>query len=248
MRSVILGVLFVLFSSFSLQDQGNYSLKVNLEGADFQKVSEELYTSIYFPENKLDKEVFTKALKGYCYLKFTDQLVNDTFLTVLDFSQSSNEKRMWVINLKERTVAINDLVAHGKYSGTEFAKYFSNQPSSRKSSLGFYVTGEIYNGKHRLSLKLRGKERYWNSNAFARGIVFHGADYVSERYAVANQRIGRSFGCPAVSRDINWDLVHLIDGGSCVFFYHPSARYLNQSRIINNSLYIPYEELMELLE
>lgn len=225
-----------------------YSLKVNLEGADFSKVSHELYSSIDFGKDTLNKDIFNNALKGYLFLKNTDQLTNDSFLTVVDFSRSSNSKRLWVINIPDKKVVINDLVAHGKYSGNEFARYFSNQANSRKSSLGFYVTGEIYNGKHRLSLKLRGKERYFNSNAFARGIVFHGADYVSNKYVESNQRIGRSFGCPAVSRQINHDLVHTIEGGSCVFLYYPSERYLKQSKIINNSLYIPYDQLMALLE
>jgi len=248
MRSVLLGIAFVLLSSFSLKEQGDYSLKVNLEGQDFSEVSQQLYTQIDFDDEILDEEVFVTALKGYLYLKFTDQLEKDEYLTIIDFSKSSNTKRLWVIDMDNKEVVINDLVAHGKYSGNEFAKSFSNQHRSRKSSLGFYVTGEIYNGKHRKSLKLRGKERYYNSNAFSRGIVFHGADYVSEKYIEGNQRIGRSFGCPAVSRSVNEKLVHTIEGGSCVFLFYPSVQYLNKSRIVNNSLYIPYDKLMDLLE
>jgi hypothetical protein len=248
MRPIVLGLVIILFSSFSLKNEGNFSLKVNLEGDDFSKVSHQIYSSIDFGTDTLNQSVFNNALKGYCYLKSTDQLENDTFLTVVDFSKSSNTKRLWVIDMTSKTVIVNDLVAHGKYSGNEFPKYFSNTAQSRKSSLGFYVTGDIYNGKHRLSLKLRGKERYFNSNAFARGIVFHGADYVSQKYVTSNKRIGRSFGCPAVPQSVNRKLVNTIEGGSCVFLYFPSVRYLKQSKIINNSLYIPYDELMELLE
>jgi hypothetical protein len=248
MRPVVLGLVFILFSSFSLKNEGNYSLKVNLIGDDFAKVSHQIYSTIDFGSDTLNQDLFNKALKGYCYLKFTDQLENEKYLTVVDFSQSSNKNRLWVIDMDKKEVVINDLVAHGKYTGNEYARYFSNTANSRKSSLGFYVTGEIYNGKHRLSLKLRGKERSFNSNAFARGIVFHGADYVSQRYVESNKRIGRSFGCPAVSRKVNKELVKTIQGGSCVFLYFPSVRYLKQSKIVNNSLYIPYEQLMELLE
>ena len=68
---------------------------------------------------------------------------------------SSNTKRLWVIDLTTNTILYNSFVAHGRNTGDEFASNFSNAAESYKSSLGFYSTGEIYNGKHGMSLKLR---------------------------------------------------------------------------------------------
>jgi hypothetical protein len=70
-------------------------------------------------------------------------------------------------------------VAHGKNSGTLFAKNFSNKNESNKSSLGFYITGNTYRGKHGESLKLTGMENGINDKAAQRAIVLHGANYVS---------------------------------------------------------------------
>jgi hypothetical protein len=110
-------------------------------------------------------------------------------------------------------------------SGNEFATQFSNENSSNKSSLGFYTTGELYNGKHGLSLKLDGQERGINCNARARAIVMHAADYVSESFAKQHSRIGRSLGCPALPNHLNKEIVNLIKGKSCLFIYHPSRSY-----------------------
>ena len=69
------------------------------------------------------------------------------------------------------TVLYNTYVAHGRNSGNEFATVFSNESSSNKSSLGFYATGEIYQGKHGESLRLDGLEAGINNNARSRAIV-----------------------------------------------------------------------------
>lgn len=98
------------------------------------------------------------------------------------------------------------------------------------SSLGFYVTAETYNGRHDYSLKLDGQDPYFNTAARNRGIVMHGADYVSEKYIEGNGRLGRSFGCPAIPSDVSHDVVDLIKDGSCLFIYAKNSRYLNQCR------------------
>ena len=123
-------------------------------------------------------DCFNLALDGFHLLK-EKGLVQKNILTLVDFSLSSNTKRLWVIDLDKKIILFNTLVAHGRNTGEEFAKQFSNQAESFKSSIGFYATGEIYDGKHGLSLKLDGLEKGLNDNARVRAVVLHGADYVS---------------------------------------------------------------------
>ena len=70
-------------------------------------------------------ESFTKALKGFYLLK-EKGLVQKNILTIIDFSLSSNTKRLWVIDLTTNTILYNSLVAHGRNTGDEFANSFSN--------------------------------------------------------------------------------------------------------------------------
>lgn len=252
LKIAILSSAFILFQGFqSANVEPNYldfKLSVTTDGQDFFKVSDQLYAQIGLEKYSLKKEVFEKALKGYVYLKYTNELSNDKYLSILDFSLPSSQKRLWVIDLKSKKVIYHELAAHGKYSGDKYAQSFSNKPNSKKSSLGFYVTGETYNGKHRYSLKLRGLEPGFNSNAFARGIVVHGANYVSEDIASAQKSVGRSFGCPAVSNEVNKELVDLIKDGSCYFMYHPQSYYNGKSKILNNNQFIPIELLKALIQ
>lgn len=243
MRGIIGILIFLGLTAFQTPGGGNYQLLASLQGTDFHRHSENVYKSINFYDNQPDLDAFKHGMRGYIYLNKLGELQNDRYLTLIDYSLSSKERRLWVIDMIDRKMIFNELVAHGKYSGNEFARSFSNSYRSKKSCLGFLVTGDIYNGKHRLSLKLHGLERGFNHNAFGRGIVMHGASYVDEQFVEKEDRIGRSFGCPAVNKEVNQDLVELIHGGSCVFFYYPDERYLKQSTIINNDLYIPIEEL-----
>ena len=176
-------------------------------------------------------ESFTTAIAGYNKLKEQGHIQKE-LLTIVDFSKSSNTKRLWIIDMKTQTILYNTLVAHGKNSGNEFATQFSNENRSNKSSLGFYTTGELYNGKHGLSMRLDGRESGINSNARARAIVMHAADYVSESFAKQHSRIGRSLGCPALPNHLNKEIVNLIQGKSCLFIYHPSRNYVKASKLL----------------
>ena len=166
---------------------------------------------------------FKKAITGFYELK-QKGLIKKDILTLIDFSMSSNSKRLWVIDLKNNTILYNSLVAHGKNTGEEFANSFSNASESNKSSLGFYVTGEIYHGKHGMSLRLDGLEKGVNDNARARGVVMHAADYVSQGFVKAHKRLGRSQGCPAVPVEMNSKIIDVIKDKSCLFIYHPTAK------------------------
>jgi len=177
-------------------------------------------------------ESFSEALQGFYALKEKGMIQKD-ILTLIDFSLSSNTKRLWVIDLSTNTVLINSLVAHGRNTGDEFATSFSNDASSFKSSLGFYVTGEIYNGKHGKSLKLDGLEKGVNDNARNRGVVMHAADYVSESFIKDHHRLGRSQGCPALPAGLTDEIIDTIKNKSCLFIYHPSHKVTAPSKLLS---------------
>ncbi|WP_251758636.1 murein L,D-transpeptidase catalytic domain family protein [Parasegetibacter sp. NRK P23] len=192
-----------------------------------------LFDSLKLEERGMNEEVFEYAFNGHRKLVEKGLVRNDEILSICDFSQSSRKKRLYVINLETKEVLINTYVAHGRNSGSEFANSFSNKPESHKSSLGFYVTDRTYSGEHGLALKIRGLEKGFNDNAWNRAIVIHGSDYVNEQFIRANKFMGRSFGCPAVSFKDHKNVINTIKGGSCLFIYHPSKNYLQQSKIIN---------------
>ena len=175
-------------------------------------------------------DCFNLALDGFHLLK-AKGLVQKNILTLVDFSLSSNVKRLWVIDLDKKIILFQTLVAHGRNTGEEFARQFSNQAESFQSSVGFYATGEIYDGKHGMSLKLDGLEKGLNDKARERAVVVHGADYVSESFIKQNKRLGRSQGCPALPVEMNAKIINVIKNKSCLFIYHPSATHEIMSRL-----------------
>ncbi len=181
------------------------------------------------------EEVFSIALQGFTNLKIISGAVKKQVLTIIDFSLPSNEKRLWVIDLKNKKVLYNDLVAHGKNSGGLYARKFSNTQSTHMSSLGFYLTGNTYQGKHGLSLVLNGMDKNFNDKARDRAIVMHGADYVGNDFICKYGRLGRSFGCPALSTEICKEVIETIRDGSCLFIYYPDKQFLTKSQVLNQS-------------
>jgi len=177
-------------------------------------------------------KTFSEALKGFYLLKEKGVIQKD-ILTLIDFSLSSNTKRLWVIDLATNTVLFQSLVAHGRNTGEEYASNFSNNNSSFKSSLGFYATGEIYQGKHGASLRLDGLERGYNNNARERGVVVHGADYVSESFIRNHKRLGRSQGCPALPVELTGKIIQIIKDKSCLYIYHPSRGFAMEEKLIS---------------
>lgn len=201
--------------------------------ADFESKSKSLYTVIDANGFTLPKfESFLAAIEGYDQLKQQGKIQNE-ILTIVDFSLSSTQERMWVIDMKNQKVILKLLVSHGRNSGSEYATDFSNENESFKSSLGFYITGETYTGKHGLSLRLDGMEYGINHNARSRAVVVHGADYVSKSFIEKTGRLGRSQGCPAVSYEVHKELIETIKGKSCIFIYHPSRNYVVKSKLVS---------------
>jgi hypothetical protein len=225
---IFLSILFLILSL--------YSNKINFNNLEKIKKPEVTVSSIPSSDSNIEMvyrslnannfelpnlESFKEALKGFYKLK-EEGLIQKDILTLVDFSMSSNDKRLWVIDMDTKTILYNSLVAHGKNTGEEYANSFSNSNSSFKSSLGFYVTGETYNGKHGMSLKLDGIEKGINDNARERGVVMHAANYVSNTFIKCNKRLGRSLGCPAIPEESLKAIVNTIKNKTCLFIYHPS--------------------------
>jgi hypothetical protein len=223
--SIFLCCLFTALSSFAgLPVRATAAANVSITTTE--SASSILYTTLELESLGLSKKAFEYAYKGYQNL-LEKKLVNTTYLTICDFSQSSKQKRLYVIDLTNNEVVMNTYVAHGRNSGLDYATRFSNKPESLQSSLGFFVTRQTYTGENGLSLKLQGLEPGFNDKAYERAIVIHGADYIGA------EKTGRSFGCPAVPANESAALINTIKNGNCLFIYHPATNYLKRSKILN---------------
>lgn len=209
----------------------NSSIEIDID--DFKTYAEDLYQSLDDPD--LEYDPFEKALKGYLKLQDEGSIEKTSYLTVIDMSLSANRNRFFLIDVENRKIVHKSVVAHGRNSGGEFAKYFSNKVGSFKSSIGFYRTAETYHGKHGLSLRLDGLE-YSNNNARKRAIVIHSADYVSSSFIKKNGRLGRSLGCPSLPQKNYDQVVNKIKNGSLLFIYYPEEAYLKNSTLANYKL------------
>jgi hypothetical protein len=167
--------------------------------------------------NGLSLEAYEKALEYY--KAHQDLIANKEYMTIIDFTRPSYMKRMYVFNWTTGEIK-RYLVAHGQNSGYIYAREFSNEIGSHKSCLGFFITGEQYQGDHGAALRLHGQQEGINDNAFRRDIVIHGADWVSYGAVFENRgRLGRSWGCPAVSMSQVEEVVENLKGGSLLYIY-----------------------------
>ena len=192
----------------------------------------EVYTSLSEKLN-INSKAFILAMKGYEKLKQLGKIANQRYLTIADMSMASKSQRLYIIDMEKQELLIQTFVAHGKNSGLLFAKQFSNSLGSFQSSLGFYITGNSYQGKHGKSLVLKGVESGINDKAEQRAIVLHGADYANQSFVNQQGYLGRSLGCPAVPNNKVEAIIRAIQGASCLFVYAPDKIYLKQSNLLN---------------
>ncbi|GAB3796960.1 murein L,D-transpeptidase catalytic domain family protein [Spirosoma humi] len=189
----------------------------------------DVYDQLNLSKVGLQKSVFEYALRGWQKIDTAKSM-----LTIVDLSQPSSHKRLYVVDLLHKKLLFNTYVSHGRNSGDLMANRFSNTQSSFQSSLGFYQTLNTYMGKHGLSLQLKGLEKGFNDNVYNRNIVLHGADYVCEDIIRKTGRLGRSQGCPAVPYADSKGIIQAVKGGSCLFVYSPNPDYLKQSAYLAN--------------
>jgi hypothetical protein len=192
-----------------------------------------LFSELKLSDYGLTESVFQTALKGYHELESEQKLLNSSILTIIDFSQSSIHKRMYVIDLISKALLFNTYVAHGRNTGDEYAKSFSNESGTHKSSLGFYITEyPRISANVGLALILQGVEKGINDNALQRAIIMHGAKYATEDFIHKTGRLGRSYGCPSVPPELIKPISETIKGGSCLFIYSPDNKYLSSSELL----------------
>ena len=195
----------------------------------FAQYVTDIYQTANLQQTGLDVAVFQKAVTGYLNLKLANKLsANSNVITVIDFNKSSREKRMWIVDMFNKTLLLNTWVAHGQGSGDDMANRFSNNNESHQSSLGFYLTDDVYVGKHGRSLRLDGLDNGINSAARARGIVVHAADYVCQNTINQIGRLGRSFGCPAVSPEVAQTVINTIKGKTMMYINGNDSNYTSQ--------------------
>jgi hypothetical protein len=194
-----------------------------------------LYNMLSLDSLGLSAEAFKEAITGYENLRKAGAVLNNTVLSIVDFSLPSFKKRLFVLDMENGKLLFNTLVAHGRNSGQLYATRFSNRNRSFESSLGFYLTGETYFGQNGYSLRLLGMEQGFNDNAYRRGIVMHPAEYVNDEISKTYGRLGRSEGCPAIPSDIHRAVIETIKNGSCLFVYGKDKRYANRSKLLKNS-------------
>ena len=193
-----------------------------------------LYAEMDLMDSGLSHSAFQSAFIGYYKLKKRGLLRRTHILTICDFSQSSSNQRMYVIDVRDRRVLYRTYVAHGINSGEEYASSFSNRMESCKSSLGFYITSSVYTGVNGLSLRIDGVDKGFNDNARKRSIVIHGANYVSLRVLHKYGVMGTTFGCPAIPSEMTTQIIPVVKNGSCFFIYYPSKKYLAASKVLNS--------------
>ena len=198
------------------------STSENLTRADFDA------TAI----GNIETDVFEMALNAASCAVRSGAVSAPPTLTVIDYSKPSTERRLWVFDLKAKELVYEELVAHGQGSGANMATKFSNENESHQTSLGLFVTRDTYVGKNGYSLRLDGLDRGVNDRARERAIVMHGAPYVSDAFVKANGRLGRSWGCPAVSDAVAKKMIDVVKGGGLVFSYYPDAEWLKTSKYL----------------
>lgn len=244
MRFVL--ILFVVIlcgktNAQSLQSNQKFNLALPKDFADAPAlitITDSLYDYLQLETLGLERDIFFQAYKGYLHLLINNKLNNTNVLTIADYSQSCNNKRLYVIDVVNMQVLYNTYVSHGKNSGKEFATSFSNEKDSNKSSIGFLITGELYFGKYGTALRLDGIEKNINNNVRKRDIVMHGSNFVNEQRIASRGFIARSLGCPAIPKKEHIGIIQDIKDGSCFFIYHPSKTYAKKSKIINATIHL----------
>ena len=170
----------------------------------------------------LQPEALRAALRSWDALSAQGEITRP-ILTVIDYSLPSTSKRMWVFDLASQKLLFHELVAHGKNSGDNLTRWFSNQEGSLMTSLGAFVTGSTYIGKNGYTLRLRGMEPGVNDQAEARTIVMHGAPYVDEEVSRKLGRLGRSHGCPALRPAIARPLIDEIKDHTLLYAWYRTS-------------------------
>ena len=223
-------LVFFIYCYYNPSSQNQSYRTKNVSAVD--QITENKIYNLYREaelEPQLPFALFRSAMIGFYNM---EELNFFDIITIIDYSKPSTAKRFYVIDLEKKKLLYKSCVAHGKNSGEDLARDFSNVQDSKKSSLGFFLTAETYQGKNGYSLRLDGIEKGINHNARKRAIVIHGADYVSNTFIQREGRLGRSWGCPALPGEKSEEIINAISGGRGLFIYGNDEYYRNHSKYI----------------
>lgn len=146
------------------------------------------------------------------------QIAKRDLVAIADFSQPSRLPRFHLLETATGRIS-SHLVAHGRGSDpghTGWLERFCNDQGSNATCSGAFRTEGYYVGAHGRSIRLTGLDPS-NSNAEARGIVVHGAWYVSPQLARQPGVLGRSEGCFAFGSDSLEDVMTRLSPGHMIY-------------------------------
>jgi hypothetical protein len=235
MSKAILTTCFLLIWLFAPANRGNLvsGERISFLFSKSTMIDDSIRKLESNEQNLPAKDLLLMSLNGFAKMIDEGTLQRTNLITVIDFSLPSTQKRLWVLDLENGETLFHTLVAHGKNTGELYAENFSNVSGSYTSSLGFYTTGDTYQGGHGLSLYLDGLESGINDNARERAIVMHGAEYATEDFIKENGRLGRSFGCPSIPPEVHEAIIQTIAGGTCLFIFANNDSYINESSFVS---------------
>lgn len=239
MINILLLLLAVSSSGFSLSDLNTptgSSLDVHSgvisELPSISPQLNEIKDLLHAEAPSLRESVINKVLTSIkCATEYNVERNN--ILTIIDYSLPSNEKRLWVFDLRAKKLLFYTYVSHGIKSGALLTNYFSNKNDSKASSIGVYRTEKAYYGREGLSLRLEGLDRSFNDNAFNRSVVMHGGWYMDEQFIKRYGRPGRSWGCPALPLTLYQPIINTIKDASLFVVYYPDDDWFGKSKFLN---------------
>jgi hypothetical protein len=180
------------------------------------------------------------AFRSYFAYKTTHpDDVKKPYLYFVDYGLPATTPRGYVFDMNTLQVVDGPFtVAHGRGSAADrngVPTRFSNRSGSAATSLGLYLATNTYQfsgksgGRHYTSigLRLKGLSEGFNDNALARGVVAHGAPYVTPT------RAGRSEGCPAVEQSRAQKLLPMLANGAMVFLFAPESGWMESDPWVN---------------
>ena len=219
--TIFTAILIVLFLC-------GYTLPGHSDEDELKVMSKTDMSSILHQAPTLKPELLELSLRAY-YRAKKAKLAKKPYVVIIDFTLASVKKRFWVIDIKNDKVLYIEHVAHGKGSGFDFAKKFSNVPGTKASSIGVYLTGPTYIGHRGRSLKLYGLDKGFNSNAYKRTIVIHPAWYVDDSFITKYSRAGRSWGCPALDQLHDEPIIETIQEGVVIIAFFADENWICSS-------------------
>jgi hypothetical protein len=187
-------------------------------------------------------QALENAFKSYfAYKSAHPEDVKKPYLYFVDYGLPANTPRGYVFDMKALKIVDGPFtVASGRGSKPDkqgIPTRFSNAAGSMATSLGLYLAKATYafsgksGGRHYSSvgLKLDGVSKGFNDKALARGVVAHGAPYVTPSKA------GRSEGCPAMEQSRAQKLLPKLADGGMVFLFAPDSRWLQSDPWLTSS-------------